>query len=280
MTGRITGRMTAPDPEPAPLPRPLPLPSARAVLRACLLAQVLVAGAVALDTGWGALDRIGRDGIRTETQSPISPGDQRRPFSPSAVPSRLGPEQPSEGPVRLPDPLPDRLEFSIRPTEAFGDVLLLAGAIDPGAAPRLRGYLADLDAPPDMVALHSPGGSVRDALDIGRMLRDDGLNTLVLPDAACLSACPYIFAGGVERTASRTAWIGLHQHAYDDGSILPAFLAVEQIQAGQGETLRYLSDMGVDPLALARGLETPPDDIYLLVEEELLRYRLATAMID
>ncbi|MGR3782517.1 MAG: hypothetical protein ACU0DT_14810 [Albimonas sp.] len=264
----------------APRPPFSRLPSARLVLRLCLAAQVLVAGLVAFETGWGALRLPGREGIRTAPETPVSPGDQRRPFSPGRVPSRLGPEQPSTGPVPLPSTLPRRLEFSMHETEAFGRVLLAAGGIDETAAARLHAHVESLETPPDAVALHSPGGSVDQALAIGRRLRELGLDTLALPDAACLSACPYALAGGVERIVSRTAWVGLHQHYYDESTILPAFLAVEEIQRGQGETLSYLSEMGVDPTILVHSLQTPPEDMYLLVEEELTRYSLATRIAD
>ncbi len=264
----------------APRPWTARLPSARLVLRLCLAAQVLVAGLVAVETGWGDLRQAGRQGIRTAPETPVTPGDQRRPFSPGRVPSRLGPEQPSTGPVPLPATLPQRLEVSMHDTEAFGRVLLVAGRIDETASARLRGHLESLPEPPDAVALHSPGGAVDQALAIGRRLREMGLKTLALPDAACLSACPYALAGGVERIVSRTAWVGLHQHYFDESTLLPAFLAVESIQRGQGETLAYLSEMGVDPTLLVHSLQTPPQDMYLLVEEELTRYRLATRIVD
>lgn len=38
--------------------------------------------------------------------------------------------------------------------------------------------------------------------------------------------------------------------------------------------------MGIDQLILVHVLKTPPDDIYLLLEDELLDYRLATKVVD
>jgi hypothetical protein len=40
--------------------------------------------------------------------------------------------------------------------------------------------------------------------------------------------------------------------------------------------MRYLDDMGVDPMALVHGLATPPKSIYLLSPEELEEYRFVT----
>jgi len=124
------------------------------------------------------------------------------------------------------------------------------------------------------VELHSTGGSVADALEIGRTLRDAGLDAAVPAGRLCLSACPYILAGGVTRAVGEGAAVGVHQHYHGENSYLPAFLAVEDIQRGQAEVLAHLARMGVDPLVMVPALSTPPAEIYVLVPEELERYRL------
>jgi hypothetical protein len=96
----------------------------------------------------------------------------------------------------------------------------------------------------------------------------------------CLSSCPYVFAAGSQRQASRDAALGMHQHYYDAPGYMPAFLAVERIQLGQGQTVDYLIEMGIDPGLIRYSLNTPPEEIYLLVEQELLDTRLATGMTD
>ncbi len=61
---------------------------------------------------------------------------------------------------------------------------------------------------------------------------------------------------------------------------MPVFMAVEGIQHGQGNTMRHLIEMGVDPGLMIYSLATPPNDIYFLVESELIESQLATAIID
>jgi hypothetical protein len=61
---------------------------------------------------------------------------------------------------------------------------------------------------------------------------------------------------------------------------MPVYFAVEDIQRNQGETMAYLIEMGIDPGVMVHGLSTPPQEIYVLVEEELIDSRLATAMVD
>lgn len=252
------------------------LPSIRTVVRLCLLGQIGVAGLLLSQHLWASYPLWGDRPIKTVETRKVTPGDQSRPFHRVGVPAHENPSFRVNSPVRLPQDLPPRLEFSVQETEEHGRVLLVAGAIEGGDAKRFEAFLDSLEAPVDLVALHSSGGRVAEALEIGRTMRARGLATFVGPDAACVSSCPYIFAGGTRRTASRSAWIGLHQHYYGEDSLLPMFVAVQGVQAGQGETMAFLDEMGVDPLILVHGLKTPPEEIYFLVEEELMDYRLAT----
>ena len=128
----------------------------------------------------------------------------------------------------------------------------------------------------ETVILQSPGGSVRDALELGRHLRAGGIETRLLRGEICYSACPYLFAGGETREVEEGASVGVHQHYFGESTILPAFVAVEDIQRGQGEVMIYLEDMGIDPLVMSHALTTPADEIYLLLPEELERYNFVT----
>jgi hypothetical protein len=247
-------------------------------VRWALVTQVALAGFLLLsevDLGW--LDpRPPREELNTR---PAAPGDQVRRYEPSRpLPGFIAPALPPG--VRIPDNMPSRLEFTTQTIEDFGEVLLVHGPIEPGDAERLASHVAGLAQMPEVVALNSPGGVVSEALLMGQELRERELNTIVLPGMACLSACPYILAAGTERRVSRTAAVGLHQHYYETPGYMPVFLAVEGIQYGQGQTLAYLIEMGVDPSLMVYSLFTPPQEIYVLLEEELLDTRLATEVVD
>ena len=71
--------------------------------------------------------------------------------------------------------------------------------------------------------------------------------------------------------------MGLHQHYFGENTLLPAYLAVEDIQRGQADVMRFLSDMGIDLLVMQHALSTPPDEIYILLPEELQRYGFVPA---
>ena len=196
-----------------------------------------------------------------ELTEPIRPGDQTRRFRPERAPN---PGQP------MPDTaLPDRL---ILTPVSGGRAALLEGTIEAGDAERITKQLAELSPAPEEIYLNSPGGSVRDALELGRYLRREGFDTALRDGDICYSACPYLLAAGEARTVPDSASVGVHQHYFGESTILPAFVAVEDIQRGQGEVMRYLDDMGVDPLEMQHALVTPPDEIYVLLPEELRRY--------
>ena len=206
----------------------------------------------------------------------MTPGNQTRRFEPDRLPM----EQPT-GPGLLSDEfVSPRLEFSKADIGGYEDAILLTGAIADGDALRFNDWLTALSAPPSAFALHSPGGSVYDALTIGRTIRATGVPVIVRTGASCLSACPYILAGGLQRDVSRAALVGLHQHYFDKNTYLPAFLLVSDIQIGQGEVMTYLSEMGIDPMIMAKALMTPPDDIYILLPEELEDFKLATGLME
>jgi hypothetical protein len=215
----------------------------------------------------GALPGLLAPSRQPSLDQPVRPGDQTRRYRPADLPARDdgGPAQR----ISVPDPgdMPARLRFErLEAGEA-----LLTGRIAAGDAARFSDWLAtagDVGA----LRLHSPGGSVTDALAIGRAIREAGLDTVMEEGDICLSACPYVFVGGVAREAHPSAMIGVHQHYFGENTILPAFLAVEDVQRGQGAVLRHLVEMGIDPRLMQHSLETAPDDIYLLVDAELRDY--------
>ncbi|MBF9034354.1 hypothetical protein HKCCE2091_08895 [Rhodobacterales bacterium HKCCE2091] len=252
--------------------------SMRRGLRVVLGLQALIAVALIasdIDPRW--VPRFGNDPALPT--GPVTPGDQVRRYEPNRPsPGITRPANLPDG-VEFPDDLPPRLEFTVETGDARS-VVLINGPITPGDAERFEAFLAAEGGLTLPVVINSPGGAVAEALTIGRALREAEARTIILPGAICLSACPYMFAGGVDREVSRRGAVGMHQSYYDAPGYLPAFLAVEDIQHAQGRTMQYLVDMGVSPGVMLYSLNTPPDEIYILVEEELTETGLATEITD
>lgn len=210
---------------------------------------------------------------------PFTPGDQRRTYRQDQTrPEYLLQDAPSSLPT--PEIMPDRLEFSMHDVEGLGKVLQVSGGISEGDTVRFRNFVSSLNTKPYLVALNSPGGLVFEALELGRFIREEKFDTAVLSGAACVSSCPYVLSGGVERLVSKGGAVGLHQHYYETPRLLPVYFAVGDIQEGQGKTMEYLIEMGIDPSVMVFALKTPPQQIYLLVEEELELTRVATRILD
>ncbi len=252
--------------------------SIRRLLGAILVLQIGLALALALPDL--DIERLleGSGPIRTSEVEPVTPGSQTRPYSPRVLPRRAD-GNPGSGPVTLPREL-DALEFSRTDHPDFGPVLLLAGSIGEGDAARFARELDELPQEVGTLMLHSPGGMVEEALEIGALVRERGMNTAVLADGACLSACPLILFAGVERLIAPQAWIGMHQAYYPASTVVSTAAAITSVQSLQGRVLEYTDAMGVDPVVHVHALATPPEEAYFLVSEELLRYRVATEMLE
>jgi len=202
---------------------------------------------------------------------PVRPGDQTRRYRPRDLPA----DAPGR-PFPMTGDMPARLTL-IEVDHEGARVLRMVGTVAPGDAARLEGDLTarlDGDDPPAAILLHSPGGSVTDALDLGRLLRGLQASVAVVAGDVCLSACPYILAGGADRAVDPDGSVGVHQHYFGENSVQPAFMAVEDIQRGQGMVMAYLDEMGIDPRIMQKALVTPPDEIYILLPEEMERFDL------
>ena len=138
-------------------------------------------------------------------------------------------------------------------------------------------FLAAEDPEKDIyIYINSPGGSVEDALVIGRLIRENGFNTAVGDGALCGSSCPLVLAGGVDRIVSHNAAVGVHQiYAGAGGDEMGSAQAMSDAQTVSARIARYLEEMGIDPLVWINAMETPPDRLYYLTVDEMEQTRLA-----
>jgi hypothetical protein len=197
-------------------------------------------------------------------------------FDPSAPGGMPGPE------VSTPmDVLRQPLEIKL----GSGGALTVIGTILPGSATAFAEQVASYAEYIKTVALDSPGGSVTDALEIGRLIREKGFTTSVAAGSLCASSCPLVFAGGKDRLAAPGAAIAVHQiYAATPADttlasrIATAGNAMSDAQSVTAEISRYLIEMGVDPEVWLRALETPPDRLSYFSPDDLIRLKLATRL--
>ncbi|MTH77946.1 hypothetical protein [Paracoccus aestuariivivens] len=234
------------------------LSTPQAAIKLVLLSQVVLGTAiVALDL------RHGTGNAAPNLFAPSTQGPSIRPYRPDLRPAGTG------APAMR--PMPEKLEFA-----SDADIIRITGQIAPGDADRFVAWLDSTRPQSSRVLLDSSGGSVSDALAMGHTIRAAGYATEVGQGAVCLSACPYLLAAGTTREVADTAVVGVHQHYFGKNTLLPAFMAVSDVQRAQASVMDYLTEMGIDLRLMAYALRTPPEDIRVLDRSEMRELALIT----
>jgi len=194
---------------------------------------------------------------------------------PSAEPL---PARPQDGKRRTaPLPQPDAQLRNAMTFDLTGDGRMVAtGTITPGTAKTFAAEIAKRGSYVKTVVLRSPGGSVQDALAMGRLIREKQFATEVEAGRYCASSCPLVFAGGAERRAGAKAAIGVHQVFAVGQTELSQADGMDSAQRISATAQKYLRDMGVDLGVWVHAMETPRDELYYFQPAELLELKLAT----
>jgi hypothetical protein len=200
-------------------------------------------------------------------------------FDPGTVPSILAPQLPDGDKRLIPLPQPGGAMAKPMTFELVGGGKLLAtGTITPGIS---QSFAAEVGRHGDYiktVVLNSPGGSVTDALTMGRLIRERKFATEVEAGKYCASSCPLVFAGGIERRAGERATIGVHQvAAIRSATADPPRDEMSVAQNISARCERYLADMGVSLQVWVHAMETPHDRLFVFRPDELKSLDVVTA---
>jgi ATP-dependent protease ClpP protease subunit len=134
----------------------------------------------------------------------------------------------------------------------------------------LSGHIKDWG----MVVIDSPGGDVASALAIGRIIRDRSFLTDVAQGSSCASACIFVLAAGVDRSAYGK--IGLHRPHFNDAffSDLSPAEAREKYSQLEIKIHDYLHEMGMPDRLYAAMMQVPSDDIKWLSPAQIHEFGL------
>ncbi|KIZ41385.1 MULTISPECIES: hypothetical protein [Rhodopseudomonas] len=210
------------------------------------------------------------------------PPAERSPSPGFELPAILAPLLPGGGDRRqAPLPRPDgALAKPITFELVGGGKLMATGTITPGSAEAFAAELARRGDYVKTVVLNSPGGSVGDALVMGKLIRDKGLATEVEPGKYCASSCPLVLFGGTERRVGAKAAVGVHQvfalRSADGTAPRDQMSAAQQISA---RCQRYLGEMGIDLQVWVHAMETPKDKLFVFTPAELQTLKIVTAPV-
>jgi hypothetical protein len=198
---------------------------------------------------------------------------------PSLVPAILAPLLPGGDKRLRPLPQPDRV--LARPMTfdlVSGGKLMATGTITPGLSENFAAEVSRYGDYIRTVVLNSPGGSVSDAMAMGRLIRERKFATEVEAGKYCASSCPLMFAGGVERRAGNKAAIGVHQVAVSATPALgPPRDEMSIAQNISARCQRYLGDMGINLQVWVHAMETPHDRLFVFKPDELKSLNIVTA---
>ena len=129
-------------------------------------------------------------------------------------------------------------------------LVYLDGPVDPGATSRVVSLVLTEHITNAVVYLNSPGGSLVTAMQLGRVLREHAFDTRVgsrttdptrATAGTCHSACPFILAGGVQRSLEPGSAVGLHRA---ENRVPVRDEDVFQHVVGT-QVVEYLAEMGV-----------------------------------
>jgi hypothetical protein len=247
-----------------------------AVFRWILRTTVTVTIAVLATDLAGKNGWIGNEDL-TAAPAEIRP-DQASSDSPGILPSILAPLLPGGDKRLMTLPRPDGALAQAMTFDLVGGGRLMAtGTITPGSS---RTFAAEIERRGDYVktvVLNSPGGSVTDALAMGRLIRARKFSTEVEAGKYCASSCPLVFAGGTERRAGDRATIGVHQVAAIKTAVNgPTRDEMSIAQNISARCQRYLGEMGVDLQVWVHAMETPNDKLFVFKPDELKSLALVT----
>lgn len=201
------------------------------------------------------------------------------------------------------------------------------GQIMVGTAQIFARFIAGLGGRRLPILISSPGGSMQDAMTMGRLIRAHRLAVAVartdmspcppdqpkclpargvakLSGSICMSACPVMLAGGIERYVNGLSAIGVHQLRLGPKTMIKRVYQVQyRIVGGEKQEIsrtlmseeqssvvptsvdlssadnavaKYLTEMGVGDSIIKSMLLTPSDKIDLLTNAELISSHLAT----
>lgn len=154
--------------------------------------------------------------------------------------------------------------------------VIISGQIASGDAKKVATLLWQINQPDEgrqirRLLIHSPGGLIGEAMEIGRLLRGNGVEVFIPRVASCVSACVLILAGGKQRTIAGQVGID-NPHfikAAGPGDDVPALLAESR------KIMRdYFRTMGVAENLADAMFSVPDGAVRFLSQDELFHYRL------
>jgi hypothetical protein len=123
------------------------------------------------------------------------------------------------------------------------------------------------------ISLESNGGSVSEAMKIGRIIRENEFRTSIYYNENCASSCVLIFASGIYRMSGGN--IQIHRPYFTH---LNPSLSRQQVQEMRikvmEEMKRFAMEMDFSEALIDHMISIPPEQMHTLTLDEAKKYRL------
>jgi hypothetical protein len=174
------------------------------------------------------------------------------------------------------------------------------GEIAPDSVRRFDAFIQSTAFAPNVVRLHSRGGSLLGGIELGEAFRahgfstevgsskfDPGLgpnankeNASVQTPGICASACAYAFLGGTERTIDPESKLGLHRFYTSDALHEPTAKLfsgrdLDDAQKITSALLFYVVKMGIDARLMVLAAQAGPNEVRWITTEEAEHLRVS-----
>ena len=122
----------------------------------------------------------------------------------------------------------------------------------------------------DTLVINSPGGNLYQGLQSGKWLRENQKNVHVAKE--CSSACVYVLSGGVSRTATDEAKIGVHRFYAKPGVF--SSTPVQDTQITDAAIVSFFQLMGISAELFVVMQKVPSEEMQYLDHNKLLEWKL------
>ncbi len=160
----------------------------------------------------------------------------------------------------------------IKGKEGDNDIIFVTGEIDRETERKFRALALETDDA--TVILSGPGGLIRSAMEIGRIIRIKGYATAVL-DTGCVSSCALIWLAGQKRMTMPRARVGFHSAYIEHKDGKKVTTAVGNALVGA-----YLNGIGMNENIIEFVTTAPPDSIRWLSKQQADQLGLFVTMLD
>jgi hypothetical protein len=155
--------------------------------------------------------------------------------------------------------------------------IIISGQIKTGDAKKVADLVDEMQQVPRdtqirRLIIQSPGGLVGEAIEIGKLLHDNGIEVFIPAQLSCISACVLILAGGASRTIQGK--VGIDRPHFINATSSTSALAL--LNTTQPLISDYLESMGVSKQLADAMFALPEGEVHFLTQEELSNYQLTT----